>query len=367
MKRKFILGSVILLFMVSQALATGINVYISNSGLTDRRGTVLSPLTNYHPYGPKLELFHNTLPAPNSSTGKLSVNTSTQYSFTSPNYKYQLSSLDGGTLYARVWTGVVAPTTAGENWYGRGSGAVAAGTATPNDWYCSLSTIYKADVPYIPAVGAITEALRRSGPTSTELVLTVPIDYDIDGPGGDGKRETTGFQMLVTYPGGSSEVISGQTINLRNTPTGTYRFVPTAINWWGRRDGTEVVYETLGLGGGAAGPVTYNLSKEVGGLGLNAVAVIHNPPFSVGTTTGVDTVGKLVDAINTVSGSKDTVSAIGWMEKSQIKGFYVTYNAAGAASFTATGGVTTGADTPLERGRSYQVSVIRDVSVTFSQ
>lgn len=364
MRNKLFLVLAVILFLTAQAGATGINTFFPANAIKNKDGGVLAD-GNYHPYQAKLELFYNALPAPNSSAGRLTVDTATQYTLIGGQHKYQLASLDGGTLYVRVWNGT--PATRG-SYYGKASHGVASGTTLPYDWtISSLAADYKADVPYAPAIGAISESLRRTG-TSYQLTLTVPISYNESGA--DGKREATGFSVEVVYPSGTVETRTGSSVTLTNTPAGTYRFTPTATNWFGSTTGSPVSYATLGAGGGVAGPVTYTLRKVADGLGLNAVAAIHNVPFSVDTAaapTAVGTIAQLVAAVNAKSTRRDNVTAIGWMEDSVIKGFYVTYNAGGEPTFAPTSGLSADGSLALERGRSYQLSVNSDVTVTFSQ
>jgi hypothetical protein len=364
MKKLVLLGSVLLL-LSSQVLATGIYVNFSYNSLKNKDGGTLSDGT-FHPYTDRLEFFHGSVPAPNTSAGRLAVNTATQYVNDAAGSKrtYQLLPLDGGSLGIRVWNGT--PATRG-SYYGRTSGGIAAGTTLPTELnITSLQTDYKADVPNTPAIGVISEALVRRG-DSLEMTLTIPISYSESGP--DGKREATGFSLAIVYPSGSSETRSGSSITLSNTPTGTYRFTPTATNWFGSTTGSEVSYTTLGAGGGAAGPVTYSLKKIAEGLGLNAVAAIHNVPFQVNSdpASSVGTIAQLVAAINAKSSRRDNVTTIGWMEDSAIKGFYVTYSSTGDPTLTPTAGLAADGSLALERGKSYQLSVNSDVTVTFSQ
>jgi hypothetical protein len=129
---------------------------------------------------------------------------------------------------------------------------------------------------------------------------------------------------------------------------------------------------------GGGGPVTYNFRRATDGLGLNAFAILHDLPLSVwGSAPGgmrvdytnpVNTIADLTAAINAVSGANNT-TAIGWLgANNQLEGYYVTYDASGAPTFSPTSGLGTAAasEITLTRGRAYQVSVIRDVDVTLS-
>ena len=365
MRQKIFILLAVILFFTSGVYATGINVFIQDGAIKNNAGSAL-PNGDYHPYQAKLEFFYNALPAPNSSSGRMTVG-SDKYTKVGDQNKYQLSSLDGGTLYVRAWSGTVA--TLG-SYYAKGSNGVAAGTTLPYDWgITDFKTSYKADVPYAPTIGGITESMVRSG-DNLQLALAVSVGYNENGA--DGKREVTGLSLDITYPDGTKETKSGSSFTLANTAQGTYLFKPSATNWFGTTAGSEISYATLGIaGGGAAGPVTYQLRKAAdGNVGLNAVAVLHEVPFKVNCSpeASVRYIDDLVRAINLKAGA-NIVTAFGWIEPAgQIRGFYIGYDAAGLPVYTATAGVTgTAANIELIRGKACQISVLNDVSVTFSQ
>ena len=376
MKKKLGLMAVIFLLMCPMALASGIKVFFTDTAIVAHGGEGAS---TYHNYKTPLEFFYGSLPAPNSSAGRMAEGTvRPTYTYTDVDkHKYILDMLSGGTLYVRFWSGPVATQ---RSYYGKAQGGVSSGIAFPTELRLTNSpTDYKADVPNKPKIGTITESLIKSG-DNYQLTLAIPIVYregEVE-PGGaasDGKREVTNVYMLVTYPDGTTDTKSGDT-TLSNTPAGTYKFKPYAQNWFTPvTEGDEVTYVT-GQIGGAAGPINYPLLRVPEGIGLNAVAVLHTVPFNVSNSptdanskAAVTKIRDLIAAINAKSGSNNTVTTFGWMVNSEFQGLYITYNEAGEMTGTPTVGITEGLDTPLIRGVSYQIGVFRDVvgGVTFSQ
>ncbi|MBI5699250.1 hypothetical protein HZC35_02930 [Candidatus Saganbacteria bacterium] len=125
-------------------------------------------------------------------------------------------------------------------------------------------------------------------------------------------------------------------------------------------------------GGGGGGPVTYNFTKAASGLGLNSFAILQDVPLSVtvvleggaaGTPVAATTVADFVAAL----GGPANVATIGWLESDRMVGYYVT-EVGGTATFTATEGAGLAAANTvnMSRGRAYQISVLRNMSVTIS-
>jgi hypothetical protein len=379
MKKKLGLMAVIFLLLCPMALASGIKVFFTDTAIVARGGEVAS---TYHNYKTPLEFFYGSLPAPNSSAGRMAEGTvRPTYTYTPgvDNHKYILDMLSGGTLYVRFWSGPVATQ---RSYYGKAQGGVSSGIAFPTELRLTSSpTDYKADVPNKPKIGTITESLIKSG-DSYQLTLVIPNLYE-EGqvePGGaasDGKREITNRYMLITYPEGTPpDTQPGENVTLSNTPAGTYKFKPYAQNVFTPvTEGDEVTYVT-GQIGGAAGPINYPLLRVPEGIGLNPVAVLHDVPFNVSNSpidanskATVTKIRELITAINAKSGRNNTVTTFGWMENGELRGLYINYNEAGEMTGTPTVGVTEGLDTPLVRGKSYQIGVHVDVpgGVTFSQ
>ncbi|MBI5400287.1 hypothetical protein HZB07_06790 [Candidatus Saganbacteria bacterium] len=334
MRRKIIMGLLGVFILCPTVFATGINIYINNGGITNRDGGAL-PDSEFHPYASKLEFFYNTLPAPNSASGRLSVDVATQHTVSGAQHKYQLTSYNGGRMYVRAWNGSVAPTAAGNNYYGLADSPVASGTTLPIDWTTSISTVYKADVPFTPAVGTIGEALIRTGSTMV-LTLTVPVAYNE--LSGTERRQITGRSLEIVYPGGTTETRVGDTISLANVPTGTYRFTPIATNWYGSTRGTTVSYTTLGLGSlvGAALTINYDLRHPSGLLGINPIAV---PFATISSPEGITQVKHLVNKINEAAGTSNRVAAIGWWDITNQRpaGYLINYSATGVPTYLRAG------------------------------
>jgi len=367
MNKKIILVLTAVMILATAALATGINIYITDGAIKNKDGGALSD-SDYHAYQSKLEFFHNSLPAPNA-TGRLTVSTGSQYTKIGAQNKYQLSSLDGGTLYVRVWNGTVAPTAPGNNYYGKASYPVASGTTLPYDSYINdLRTVYKADVPFVPTIGSISEAMIRTGDTLV-LTLTVPVVYNELGAGNE-RREITDRSLVIIYPNGDTETRSGNSITLSGdrVQTGAYVFKPSATNWYGSTSGDDVSYVTLGLGG-ISGPetVTYTFVKPEGALGINPFGF---PFANVVSPEGVNNVKNLVEAINTQVG-ENVVTVVGWWDKErqQPAGYIVTYGSTtinDIRSYIAVGRVSEDpAGVTLDKDRAYQVSVLKGATVKF--
>jgi len=319
MMRKLFLVLLGVMFLAPSVFATGINVYIDDGGIRDRDGGAL-PDGNYFPYEPRLEFFHNDLPAPTSSSGRYAVDldpVTGQYSKTGVRNKYQLSELDGGTLHVRVWSNAVAPSSPGNNYYGVASHGVAAGLEPPRDWTMTINAVYKADVPYTPGLGGITEALVRTGDTM-DMRLTIPVSYTE--ASGTERRQITGRSLDIVFPDGSTETRGGSSITINDAPSGTYSFTPVATNWWGSTRGDAVSYTTLGIGAGGPETVTYNFRRPSDAMGLNPIS------FPFANVADVATLRDLIEAINTQAGS-NIVTAAGWWDTAnqQPTGYIITY------------------------------------------
>lgn len=343
MKSKLILilTGVMTLYAAS-ALATGINVLIDDSGIKDRSGAAL-PAGNYHPYKLPLEFFLS-LPAPTSGTGRLTVDTNSQYTKIGSTNKYQLSAYDGGTLHVRVWNGT--PNTQG-SYYGKTSSGIASGTTLPYDFSITdLRTVYKADKPFAPTIGSINESIQRTG-DSQILQLVVPVSYNDTGTDGT-KIETTGFSITIVYPTGTSETRAGSSVTLNNTPAGSYKFTPAATNWYGATSGTALNYSTLSGGGGAAPAVTYYFYPPAStGNVVPTTVTLVNLTLTRPTATTVAKASDLAAIINGANTSK-IVAAIAKGDPAS--------GALKTAIFDANGNVVdAAADFPLAAGEPVQI------------
>ncbi|MFA4905879.1 MAG: hypothetical protein WC645_05190 [Candidatus Margulisiibacteriota bacterium] len=126
-------------------------------------------------------------------------------------------------------------------------------------------------------------------------------------------------------------------------------------------------------GGGGGGPITYTFTKAASGLGLNSFAVLADTPLSVTVALEGGAAGTPVANINTVAefvaalGGPANVATIGWLESDRMVGYYVT-DVGGTATFTATegSGLLAANTVNMARGRAYQISVLKNMSVTIS-
>lgn len=352
----------ILALAAPAVFATGINVYFNDNSVKDRTGSPLSA-ANYHNYKSRLEFYHNSNPAdPTLSTGRLSDGTVQPLYTPGPPHKYQLAALNGGTLYVRVWKDGPSGDRKG-NYYGIKSHGIAAGATPPYDWeIADIKTDHKADVPYKPGIGAVSESMVRQG-DELKLKLVVPVSYNENPGSGDGIRKAQSFSVLVTYPDNSTETLGGSSITLNDKPSGTYKFKPTATNWYGSTDGDEVVYSTLGVSGGGPDNAVYNFVKLQDGLGINVFPIAYSNVSSPAITN----VKEMVEAINDQAG-EPVVTAIGWWDNSTMtpQGYAVEIdsNNKTVTGYIASSGIDSDpAKVALQKDMVYQVSVLK--SATF--
>jgi len=354
MIRKFILGGMLLIFSCTGVFATGINVYFNDDSVRDRNNNPLSA-ADYHNYEARLEFYHDTDPSdPRNSAGRLAdAAVRPLYSNVGGQHKYQLAELNGGTLYVRVWHGTVAPATPGNNYYGIASHGVASGATPPVDWtITSIRADHKADVPYAPTVGSVSESMVRTG-DDLDLRLVVPVNYDNNPSAGDGIREAQSFTLAITYPDGTTDTRSGSSIALNDTPAGTYRFRPTATNWYGSTVGDEVAYTTLGGAVGGSVFIFELKGSEADRLVVNSIAVPSNT-LSDGT---VGMASELAAYINARAG-RTVVTAVGHWDAAAAQAVGVTFGAEGQ--------IASGADFGIVPGIGYQVYTTEDINITFS-
>lgn len=351
--RKFILGGVLLVFLGSAVFATGINVYFNDDSVRDKDNNPLSA-ANYHNYKVRLEFYHNVDPAdPRVSTSRLAdAVVQPLYSNVGGQHKYQLAELNGGALYVRVWKDSPSGDRRG-NYYGVASHAVASGATPPVDWtITNIKTDHKADVPYKPTIGSISESLQRVG-EALQLRLVIPISYDSSPAGGDGIRDAQSFSLAITYPDATTDTKSGSSITLSDTPAGNYKFRPTATNWYGSTVGDEVPYTTLGMAVGGS-TFVFDLKKsEADKLVVNSIAT----PSKTLTDGSVAVASELAGYINAKAG-KTIVTAIGRWDAAAAQAVGVT--------FGTEGNIASGADFEIVPGIGYQVYTTEDISITLS-
>jgi len=357
-KRRLLFTFLIVALTSSAVLATGINAYFGADSIKDRKGKTLSA-GNYHKYKVRLEIFHNSNPTnPTNSSGRMTDSVVLPLcSEDGGIYQYQLASLKGGTLYVRVWQNVPSGDRQG-NYYGVVSHGVAAGATPPYDWNVAVSADHKADLPYEPSIGTISESMVRENDL-LKLKLVVPVSYDKNPASGDGIIEAQEFSVLVTYPDNSTETIIGSPIVLNDTPAGTYKFKPTAKNWYGSTEGDQVIYTTLGISGGGPDNAVYDFIKLQDGLGINVFPIAYS---SISSPLIIN-VKELVEAINDQAG-EPIVTVIGWWDNATMKpqGYAVEIdnNTNTVTGYVALGGIDADpANITLTKDMVYQVSVLK--------
>jgi hypothetical protein len=148
--------------------------------------------------GVNIELFRPSIPGDPTSTANIIADAVLAPVMEGPTllyYQYENMSFDGGSVGVRVWKGTI---NAQGSWYGTANYACKSGAEPPPPTgVTSIKTTHRADVPYAPTIGSITEAMLRVG-DSLELTLTIPVSYDPDGP--DGIKTATGKSVAITYP-----------------------------------------------------------------------------------------------------------------------------------------------------------------------
>ena len=376
---KYILLMLIMVVFLFQGMAAAgeKTLYIKGSGIT--RNTLPVTITNQVNFA----FTKNSAPISLYQVGSLTstitdfrISSGTVYETSVNGRAVQINDTVQGNVYAcTIWT----PNVGSGNYYNYRS--ITMDSANwPNstliwDWN-GLAVDYKAERPYKPRVSSFVET-QTSYTDGTPSTSTLTVN-SARGSGTDGLREVNAYAWKMWNKATESEPTeprtgaTGASLSLPAsalTPGATYVFRVRDHNQWdpaGSEWSDSQEYK-IGEGTGAVS-VPYSLKKSEGGLGLNAIAALPRIPFNV-EGTAVSKIGELVTAINTKSGANNTVATIGWMEdgSANLQGWYITYDASGTATYTPTAGLTTGADTPLVINRIYQISVLQNVDVTFSQ
>jgi len=122
-------------------------------------------------------------------------------------------------------------------------------------------------------------------------------------------------------------------------------------------------------GAGGAGPITVNLKKQPGGLGLNPLAVVHDLPIYADTTPVMEIRNylQLAQAINLKAG-ENVVTTIGRLVNSQIEGYTFIWGAGlnQLTGYQSTAGLPPPESVELARGDALQISVAKDVTFIMS-
>ncbi|OGC35207.1 hypothetical protein A2311_00360 [candidate division WOR-1 bacterium RIFOXYB2_FULL_48_7] len=358
---KFLCGVMLASIFVLPAFATGINLYFYDNSVKDLAG---ANITGLHPYQSGLEFLYNNNPLgqdPRNSAGKLAIDTQSQYTKVGPEDKYQLASQNGGTMYVRAWKG----TANTENsFYGVTSSPVASGTTLPIDFkVAGLITNFKAAKPYAPSISQVTEVLKRVGDTY-ELTLTVPV---VGGDTGeDGKREITGYRVVVTKPDNTSidtGYDASSTKSFTKLVTGTYKLQPVVKNWFGETAGPEISWTTLS--GGGTGLTVYlypsvevTFVKKDQGYGINTVSFPFTPVYS--NNINIDYLDKLINTINVAAGGEKIVTTFGFWDRDSQQMIGWVFNDDGTIK-SKKGTNTEPKDWPLKAHVGYQIYVKKSV------
>lgn len=399
MNRKYLLrfwGGVVVLFLVfylqGVSYGAGIILKMDNSTLKDQNNSSITP--NYT--GPlsvsdpntNIEFFLGAVPPDaNSTSGRIS-----SFNHTLIGSIHQYDEMDLGDpskvgVYIRSWDGTPRQQyshygISGRYWSADGSSATARQYPVQ-----TFKTDYLADKPAnAPTITSVTEASERVEDTQ-DVVLSLTVGYSYNRGSSPDIIVATGYDIKYwfdpeTEPDDSDtqRVVpdTGSPWALPGTDpktgedfgSGTYHFRVRAKNVFGAGPWSAVKdWPTLAGGIGETVTAIYDLkAAPEGGIGLNAVSILHTPSFNVDSdpVTSVSTIGELVTAIN-AKAVGSVVTAIGILENNQMQGVYITYDANGVPAYTPTTGFTGGADTELARLMQLQISVTQNVTVTFSQ
>jgi len=372
----------LILAMARVALAGGATIYStitnnsSGAGLAGWKVDLIEGYAGTNNAGPNYVVGSPTFPSVVTVTTALFTGVAKLVNAARPTTDNFYDGRSDKSVTIRVWQGASAAdviTTKG--YYGINSYSLGPTEASPVDLTKNIQTAYKADAPDAPTV-------RDSGYNLTwnDSLHQYLVAFTLSAvPGTAWASEGVSYQIRVrkkaettyaperTHDGSPWNITETSLTSPYFVGSGVYVAQAHATNAFGDTWGPEREFTVPAGGGGGIASVTYNLKKADGGLGLNAIAAIHTVPFMVEATTGIDTVGKLVDAINAKSGSKNVVT-FGWMEdgNATLQGWAISYDASGTATYTGTGSVTTGSDTLLVKDRIYQISVLNNVSVTFT-
>jgi hypothetical protein len=294
------------------------------------------------------------------------------WDFSASTYGYITGTGDGIAARATAWDST-SPAT-GDGDASKHYGYLSATSTPAGDPSANVNAPiiakWRAYKPFNPEIYQIVESKTTSYPSrAVSGDLTVKVRQQLPGTGEDAEVTACLWRYWKNTETPTETSTTGDLVIRGATGPATYHFQVALDNQWGTPTSYSSIldYEFGGPGGGAVS-VPYSLKKAEGGLGLNAVAALPRIPFNV-EGAAVSKIGELVTAINTKSGANNTVATIGWMEdgSADIKGWYITYDTAGTATYTPTGGLTTGADTALVPNKIYQISVMKNVDVTFSQ
>jgi hypothetical protein len=311
-----------------------------------------------------LQFYLNSNPAVNTNPDKYDPGYVTGSYYTAPDityHQYQLSTIDGGHMYIRVWKNVPSGDNK-LNYYGRDDSGITTGMVAPADKsITTIKTEYLADTPVnAPVWGGVSESnIRLGDSTDVKLSLTVGFSYSLGTP----KIEITGYRIRFwkdgeSDPGDSATPATnparvfdlGPTVTSYSLPStddltglsfsgGIYHFKIRAYNWYGSGPWSAVKdWPTLsGGGGGIVAPLIFDLSAfEEGKMIINSIS------------TSTDTMATAVkDAVNAKAGA-NVVTAVSYWDR--LTGISNT------AAFDTAGALVTGSsDFVIKRGVGIQV------------
>lgn len=174
----------------------------------------------------------------------------------------------------------------------------------------------------------------------------------------------------ITYNGTTLDArrVAGKNLTLQApadslNPGDIYVVKVKHVNHWGEQSDrwSDPVRYVVGAAGGGVSSVTYNFVST--GLGLNQFAL---PFLAKHDGVNIDNVQQLVEGINAAAGASAVTSIGWWDETAQIdKGYVVTYSG-GTLIFSPVNGAADPATERVVTGRSYQVVVNSNFSITFT-
>jgi hypothetical protein len=357
------------LILSSQAFGAGIIMKIPFNGLDAWSGTLNPNYNGANVDAANVEFFAGSIPAPNSTTGRITPN----YTTFGTTHQYDKMDQNGGAVYIRSWDG--APRTQGSK-YGKSAGMAAASGAQPANQYnvVKFKTDYLADKPVnAPVITGGSESNQRVGYTSSVILkLSIAFTYSEGSP----KIEATGYDVkywvdpetepsdtdvnrVASVSSGSFSLPDVDPKTTKAFDAGTYHFKVKAKNWYGAgpwsatKDWTTLA-GGIGLGGG--GSVTYALKAGINGIGLPVGGTV-NVSVNGGAVTAADTLQKLVTAIG-------GVTAISVWDATGQKLGGATFDGSGNVTFQTPGFDLNSA--PVA-GSALYISVGADASVTISK
>ena len=247
-----------------------------------------------------------------------------------------------GQAFVEVWSTSSPAQGAYYNWQTvslKGPGQ------SPADLLVSLSTSYKADVPYKPIITKIDETSSTAYPSGTKNASLIV--YSAQPNATDGIREITGYSWKISPApiGNPNTSAANLTLTSDQVLSGeTYTFTATHKNWFGEASSDTVSYK-IGSGGAGQGGATfaYSLKKSAAGkLVVNNIS----PPKQIKADA-------LVSAINSAKGSPTVIAIYKWVPAGSTYTAYIP-------------GEKTDDNFSIDAGEGVQVYTTEDVNLQLS-